>query len=413
MRRLSLLAFLSAFVIWNGAASPAASDERPRKSPVPQRADEHSREAGTDSRSGGQADGAVPAVVTITGNPCQNGGPITIISASYDGGGQIELGTCTSKGAFDCEVPDLSVLGGHYCVRTQDSHDQAEATKCGAQIGMKDFRIEIQAPPRIVEPKDKASMTKESRVSWTGVKNSIYLLRAKPDPSDRNARHYVDAYTSGTHLRWPNLEAMGVRFPVGMKYEWQVSSLRPYASMDELASAREAFAKRGTDFQQATSDRIEVNLVGPVEKPVPPPPSNVRDLPSFPDGIPICGSIEGAKSFAELDDRLAGQQLALRGTLTFGPEWMCTMAGCLSGCCNQCSTYWKVVDSAVPTREVRIHRSLRVNECERPKVPRIDVVATGLLLIDEDGFASTLKDGALVDGFVLDQANLCRIPKQQ
>ena len=109
--------------------------------------------------------------------------PIDGLDFSYqlpDGGDPIRIGPCTTKGDFDCEVPDLSVLGGQYCVSTLDPYDRFEASTCGVRIGMKDLRLDVQAPPKIVEPKDKTSMTQGSRIAWTGVKGSIYQLLARP-----------------------------------------------------------------------------------------------------------------------------------------------------------------------------------------------------------------------------------------
>lgn len=327
-----------------------------------------------------------------------------------NGGGAIEIGRWrTNRGAFDCEMPDLSALAGSYCVDIEDVFGHAQVTRCGAQVGMTDFRIAVQPPPAIVEPGPMASIGKEALVSWTGEKDGVYLLEVGPT---FGAMARVEAYVAGTQLAWPNLEAMGKKFPVGVNAYCQVSRMVPYASMDDLASARGPFARRGMDFQQISSEALSVTLVGPVEEPVSPAPSNVRDLPNFPDGIPVCASIEKARSFAELDDHLAGQQVTVRGMLTFGPDWWCTKVGCGADrgpcCINNCDTQWRLVDRAVPSREVRIARSMRANECKRPQPPLIDVVATGILLIDE-GISSATAGDNMVDSFILDQANLCRV----
>jgi hypothetical protein len=75
--------------------------------------------------------------------------------------GGIELGQCRATGKYSCGLPDLSTLGGDYCVSIVDVLGYAQAKRCGAAIGMSDFSIQVQStcPPA---PASRASRTSVS-----------------------------------------------------------------------------------------------------------------------------------------------------------------------------------------------------------------------------------------------------------
>ena len=173
--------------------------------------------------------------------------------------GGIELGQCTTTGKYSCGLPDLTTLGGDYCVYILDVWGYAQATKCGGALGMNDFSIQVQAPPQIQKPTDGSPITKDSKLSWTGIPNGVYMLDLSPDRITATSPH-IQIYTSATQLRWPDLHAIGVEFPVGVTYTCQVSGLSPYASMDDLASSRGLFNDE-MDRQWLDSAKIDLSLV--------------------------------------------------------------------------------------------------------------------------------------------------------
>jgi hypothetical protein len=124
---------------------------------------------------------------------------------------------------------------------------------------MNDFSIQVQAPPQIQKPTDGSPITKDSKLSWTGIPNGVYMLDLSPDRITATSPH-IQIYTSATQLRWPDLHAIGVEFPVGVTYTCQVSGLSPYASMDDLASSRGLFNDE-MDRQWLDSAKIDLSLV--------------------------------------------------------------------------------------------------------------------------------------------------------
>jgi len=189
-----------------------------------------------------------------------NGVEAVLLSYHIPGkSGRISLDQCATTGRFDCELPDLSALGGDYCASIVDVFGYAQATRCGGAIGMTDFSIQVVAPPQFKSPVTGTPTSKGSRLTWGGVQNAVFLLEIGPDFPTPNAP-IVRAYTSATQLRWPDLQAMGIAFLGGSTYTCQVSALLPYASIDDLASSHGP-AAMGVDRQQLDSNTIELPLV--------------------------------------------------------------------------------------------------------------------------------------------------------
>jgi len=173
--------------------------------------------------------------------------------------GAIGLGRCSTTGAYSCVIPDLSTLGGGYCVSIVDIFGCARAKRCGGAIGMNDFSLQVQAPPQFQKPVDGSPITKDSKLLWTSISSGVYRLDLVPDePSAASPR--IQVYTSATQLRWPELGAIGVVFPAGSTYTCQVSGLSPYTSLDDFASSRGLFNNH-MDRQWLDSAKIGLSLV--------------------------------------------------------------------------------------------------------------------------------------------------------
>jgi hypothetical protein len=102
---------------------------------------------------------------------------------------------------------------------------------------------------------------------------------------------------------------------------------------------------------------------------------------------------------------MVGKKLSFRGVLGFG-EVGCTMMGCddhVGRCCvNSCFARWTITVRATHVRVVLLKRQISANECEFPKSPNLDVIATGVLIKDPN-----YTGGESPDGFILKNANLC------
>jgi hypothetical protein len=223
-------------------------------------------EALTVSNGGAAVNNLVLASVrngNIAGNVAMyEGNAIEAIQFSYSFGdamGSIALGEYPSKGSFDCALPDLSSLNGEYCASIVDVWGDVHATRCGGQLGMRDFSLHVQAPPQIRKPVDGSPVTKESKLSWTSVEGGVYLLAVMPELASPETPR-IHAYLMTTELAWPDLKLLGVEFPVGQTYSYRVSAFLPYASMDALSSSKGPY-RVGVDCQKLDSGTISLVLI--------------------------------------------------------------------------------------------------------------------------------------------------------
>jgi len=192
----------------------------------------------------------------FSGNPLQ-GVDFTYRLPGMMGG--IELGQCSTSGTYSCGLPDLTALGGDYCVSIVDLFGVAQAKKCGGRIGMSDLSIQVHSPPQFLKPADGSPITKDSKLSWTSISNGVFMLGMSPDKPTASSP-YIQVYTSATQLIWPDLHAIGVAFPADVTYTCQVSGLLPYTSMDDLASSRGPFNTE-LDGQWLDSAKIHLSLL--------------------------------------------------------------------------------------------------------------------------------------------------------
>jgi phospholipase/carboxylesterase len=139
---------------------------------------------------------------------------------------------------------------------------------------------------------------------------------------------------------------------------------------------------------------------------VPPPSSNVRDLPRFPDDLPACDPAAITAAMAPLEPalELVGTRVTFTGTLSPSKYQMCTGRGCQPGiCCNSCWTPWQVSRFGNSDAVIALQRTLpEMSDCERLPPIKMLVVATGVLAL---GDLFPLQQ----PNFALEQANLCAI----
>lgn len=137
----------------------------------------------------------------------------------------------------------------------------------------------------------------------------------------------------------------------------------------------------------------------------PPAPSNVRDLPSFPDGLPACGSNVGLRPPLQPGLELIGKQVTFIATLSLEKRRSCSLAACAPGaCCNTCGIRWQVVVGRNADATIALNRSLTLKECEPSPSTEVSVLATGVLVLDEDTMVP--EQGPR---FALEHANVCTL----
>jgi hypothetical protein len=265
---------------------------------------------------------------------------------------------------------------------------------CGGQLGMQDFSIPPRPPAPV--PKYGADVDDDTMVSWTG-EGRVFELRLGPSSSSG-----IRIYTTKHSFSWDDFVALGFEEREFLQVSFSrdgsrktnpivevvtVSALYPYESMDDLTAGRGAMAT-GTSWQKVPSrrddfpsERGHVAVPASVAKRLP-----VIKEPEFkafdPLQLPVCATTVGATMVGAIRPAMVETLVSLRGMLAFN-GWSCTMKGCY--CCNSCGSEWIIKDPNVPGSEMVLQRGgfafgLGANECQIPKPPQIEVIATGRLM---------------------------------
>jgi hypothetical protein len=319
----------------------------------------------------------------------------------------IDLGRCPTTGAYDCELPDLSALGGEYCIAIGKDRSEWEtrSIRCGGRMGMRDFSIPPQPPAPVW--KEGAGADGDEMLAWTG-EGQVYEVKLGGDFSE-NAR----VYTTKKSLSWSDFKALGVDFRRGRGSGGAISgvvvaALYPYRSIDDLTSGLGPMAM-GSSWQRVSSSKIEVPLPDLSAS----APQNANWAPFDPKALPTCTSPGQVKSVGDIRPNMLETQVVLRGLLTLGTGWRC-----LASSCGPCDTGWKVVDPGgtrgliLQPGESGPSYSYGVLSCRKHVEPTpMDVVATGTLLPYDNSIpwsSSFLPEGG--NGYyLLDQASLCAV----
>jgi len=177
-----------------------------------------------------------------------------------DNRGQIGLVCPLKAGRYDCAVPDLSALGGDYCMSIIDGRGKgSEAQHCGGKIGMTDFSLTVEKPPKL-HPLDKPGLvTAQTVLSWSGDEKAVYALDIRPDIGRGIKWFEFTLYTSGTRLAWKDLKGYGIETPAGQKFKVSVSRLFPYRTVDEIASTSGPISTT-VEHQYLASDELEITV---------------------------------------------------------------------------------------------------------------------------------------------------------
>jgi hypothetical protein len=163
----------------------------------------------------------------------------------------LTVGAFRASAVFDYEVPDLSALGGTYCLNAASSEGRASTNQCGIEIGARNVALTVPAPPEIVKPTTGSPVTKDTRFSWTSIGGAVYVLEL----SARASGPDIAVYTTATEVSWPDLSAMGIAFPAGTEYGCQVTAVLPHGTVDEAGLGIQ------DEGQRLTSEMITVTPV--------------------------------------------------------------------------------------------------------------------------------------------------------
>jgi len=155
---------------------------------------------------------------------------------------------------FDWEVPDLTGLGGSYCLTVGSSDGRVVTRQCGIAIGTRDLALTLPVPPKILNPGAGAPVTKDTKYSWTSVEKAVYTLDLTSASGTRPSTPRLSVHTTATELSWPDLSSIGLGFPAGGQYRCDVTAVSPRQSLDEggLGMKDEGTSLRSDAIQVAT-----------------------------------------------------------------------------------------------------------------------------------------------------------------
>jgi hypothetical protein len=251
--------------------------------------------------------------------------------------GLVDLGECEMKDrAFVCRVPDLSMLGGEYCIRVASiveselsrrspgpgSKVDLRANRCGAKLGSRDFHIERASPPDIAfgnlnfGPDTSEAFTKD-RLSWSASGETLYQLSI----GSCNRGGCLVAYLSKTAFTWADFETTGMTYLRGGHLAARVSAFYPPMTVDALASVPRPLGDRST-WQRADSRAAVIGLKDPPSSSKAPDVLARRKAP-----LPTCPAAMEVHSTASLDTGMDGTEISLRGRLVW-QETECVEYGC-------------------------------------------------------------------------------------
>jgi hypothetical protein len=134
--------------------------------------------------------------------------------------------------SFDHIVPDLSNMGGQFCVGALAAPGFALTQRCGLTLGQTDVEVAIQLAPSFLSPATWMGITASTPLSWSEYDNGVYLLELESAvPSGTVPSLYV--FTSATSQTWPDLSSVGISFPSPASFNITLAGLGPYATIDD------------------------------------------------------------------------------------------------------------------------------------------------------------------------------------
>ena len=174
--------------------------------------------------------------------------------------GEIGLECKLKPGRYACAVPDLSALGGEYCMSLVDGEvGGGRIQQCGGTIGMEDFSLQIESAPKLDPLKQPGTVSKGTVLTWSGDEQAVYSVKIRPDVMKRVKWFEFEMFFVGPRLAWPDLAAYGIEAPTGHRYTVKIARHYPYKSLDEMASLQGPLAQLAS-YRQAVSRDIELTL---------------------------------------------------------------------------------------------------------------------------------------------------------
>jgi hypothetical protein len=155
----------------------------------------------------------------------------------------------TQASSFDLVVPDLTELGGRYCVGAGSSDPFFLSERCGLKLGASDVVLTLQLPPEPLEPADSATVAPDAEFTWNAFEGGIHRL-ALLARTPSSASPSVFLFTADTRVRFSDFSRLADPFAARATYDYSLAGYGRFESLDAALSEdglaanarREAFA---------------------------------------------------------------------------------------------------------------------------------------------------------------------------
>jgi hypothetical protein len=178
----------------------------------------------------------------------------------------------THRMQVEADLPDLRPLGAVLCIQAVANHREHVET-CAFPTGAPAL-IRPRPAPKLSAPagsrelaSGKTLLGPATRLSWTPFQGGVEMLAFEaPSPSTDHPSVYV--FTEDRGGGWPDLSALGVRFPDDfVTYDVGVSGFGPYASLDQAIAPDGIGAETPIDHDFADGAGIFNAILSPTGAP--------------------------------------------------------------------------------------------------------------------------------------------------
>jgi hypothetical protein len=141
----------------------------------------------------------------------------------------------TQASSFDLVVPDLSELGGSYCVGAGSSDPFFLSERCGLKLSASDVVLTLQLPPEPLEPADSATIASDTEFTWRAFDGGIHRLALVARVPSSEAPS-VFLFTADTRARFSDFSGLVDPFPARATYDYSLAGYGRFESLDAAIS---------------------------------------------------------------------------------------------------------------------------------------------------------------------------------
>jgi hypothetical protein len=164
----------------------------------------------------------------------------------------------TQATTFDMVVPDLSELGGDYCIGAGSSGPFFVTRRCGLALDDSDIGLSLQASPELLEPSDGATLAADTELSWLAFDEGVYRVALVPrEPTATTPSVYV--FTAETTAVLGSFETLSLEHASG-SYDYSVTGYAPYSNLDAALSDNGILARDSSEKRVGVAESRAVSF---------------------------------------------------------------------------------------------------------------------------------------------------------